>query len=170
MDTLLIITISGPDRAGLVEQLAEGIAANGGNWEHSRMIHLGDRFVGLLQVSVAGDRQQDLESVIRAVPDLDVLIAPTGTEVPVAKSERILQLEVTGSDHPGIVRDIFQAMARVGANVESLRTESGKAAESGGLLFHAKARLSAPPGLDIERLRANLEAIAQDIMIDIELS
>ena len=169
MDTLLIITISGPDRAGLVEQLAEGIAANGGNWEHSRMVHLGDRFVGLLQVGVAGDRQQDLESSIRAIPDLDVLIAHASSEAPVAKSERILELEVTGSDHPGIVRDIFHAMAQVGTNVESLRTESGKAAESGGLLFTAKARLSAPPGLNIDGLRSNLEAIAQDIMVDIEL-
>lgn len=170
MDTLLIITISGPDRAGLVEQLAEEVAANGGNWEHSRMTHLANRFVGLLQVRVAGDRQQDMESAIRAIPDLDALIAHAESEtVADFEGERAFELEITGSDHPGIVRDVFRSLAAAGANVESLRTESGKAAESGGLLFTAKARLSARADCDIEALRASLEAIAQDILVDIEL-
>lgn len=170
MDSLLIITISGPDRAGLVERLAEEVAANGGNWEHSRMTHLGDRFVGLLQVRVAGDRQQDLESAIRSIPDLDVLIAHAESETADAPSEEVFELEVTGSDHPGIVRDIFRALAQAGANVESLRTETSNAAETGGLLFTAKARLSGGSGLDMDSVQASLEAIAQDILVDIQLS
>jgi glycine cleavage system regulatory protein len=169
MDSLLIITISGPDRAGLVERLAEEIAANGGNWEHSRMTHLADRFVGLLQVRVASDRQQDLESAIRVIPDLDVLIAhgENGVET---ERETAFELEVTGSDHPGIVRDVFRALAQAGANVESLRTETSNAAETGGLLFTAKARLSGGSELDLQSLQASLEAIAQDILVDIQLS
>jgi glycine cleavage system regulatory protein len=169
MDSLLIITISGPDRAGLVERLAEEIAANGGTWEHSRMTHLADRFVGLLQVRVASDRQQNLESAIRVIPDLDVLIAhgENGAE---AKRETAFELEVTGSDHPGIVRDVFRALAQAGANVESLRTETSNAAETGGLLFTAKARLSGGSELDLQSLQASLEAIAQDILVDIQLS
>ena len=58
MDSVLVVTISGEDRSGLVEELADVIAAHGGNWEHCRMAHLAERFVGLLQVSVAGERQQ----------------------------------------------------------------------------------------------------------------
>lgn len=170
MDSLLIITISGPDRAGLVERLAEEVAANGGNWEHCRMAHLGDRFVGLLQVRVAGDRQQDLESAVRAIPDLDVLIAHAEDETADAPSEEVFELEVTGSDHPGIVRDIFRALAQAGANVESLRTETSNAAETGGLLFTAKARLSGSAALDMDSVQASLEAIAQDILVDIQLS
>lgn len=170
MDTLLIITISGPDRAGLVERLAEEVAGNGGNWEHCRMAHLGDRFVGLLQVRVAGDRQQDMESAIRAIPNLDVLIAHANSEPAEVAAAPILELEVTGSDHPGIVRDVFRALAKAGANVESLRTETSNAAETGGLLFTARARLSAQPGLDVNALRNDLEGIAQDILVDVQLS
>ena len=51
METVLVLTISGRDRSGLVEQLADVIAAHGGNWEHCRMAHLAGRFVGLLEVS-----------------------------------------------------------------------------------------------------------------------
>jgi glycine cleavage system regulatory protein len=133
------------------------------------MTHLADRFVGLLQVRVASDRQQDLESAIRVIPDLDVLIAhgENGVET---ERETAFELEVTGSDHPGIVRDVFRALAQAGANVESLRTETSNAAETGGLLFTAKARLSGGSELDLQSLQASLEAIAQDILVDIQLS
>ena len=57
METVLVLTISGKDRAGLVEQLADVIAAHGGNWEHCRMAHLAGRFVGLLEVSVSGAKR-----------------------------------------------------------------------------------------------------------------
>ena len=60
MNGVLILTISGQDRAGLVEKLADIIAEHSGNWEHCRMAHLADRFVGLLEVAVPYDRQQDL--------------------------------------------------------------------------------------------------------------
>jgi glycine cleavage system regulatory protein len=62
MSGVLILTISGRDRAGLVEKLADLIAEHGGNWEHCRMAHLAGRFVGLLEVTVTGNEQQDLES------------------------------------------------------------------------------------------------------------
>ena len=39
------------------------------------MVHLAGRFVGLLQVSVAGEAQQELEVALRSVEGLDVMIA-----------------------------------------------------------------------------------------------
>ncbi len=169
MDSLLIITISGPDRAGLVEQLAEEIAANGGNWEHSRMTHLADRFVGLLQIRVAGDRQQDLEAAIRVIPDLDVLIAPAEVEVEPSTAKEF-ELEVTGSDHPGIVRDVFQILAQAGVNVEQLKTETSNAPDTGEILFTSVARLSCDASVDHHALGTQLEAIASDILVDIKMS
>jgi glycine cleavage system regulatory protein len=168
METLLLITISGPDRSGLVERLAEKVAANGGNWEHSRMTHLGDRFVGLLQVRVPHDRKSDLELAVRGISELDVIIASADAikELP---TQAQFELEITGSDHPGIVRDIFSALNIAGANVEHLQTETVSAPESGGLLFQAKARLSCSEGVDHELLRAQLESIAHDILVDIDL-
>ena len=71
MEAVLIVTISGPDRAGLVEQLAAQVTAHGGNWEHSRMTHLADRFVGLLQITVPSKQRQDLESAIYAIPEFE---------------------------------------------------------------------------------------------------
>lgn len=168
MDGVLVLTISGKDRAGLVEKLADVIAAHGGNWEHCRMAHLAGRFVGLLEVSVANDRQQDLEVALRTISDLDVMIA-AGLAPTVEEPLRQFDLEVVGSDHPGIVRDVFKALAAAGVNVEELTTRAYSAPDFGGMLFEARARLACGADIDRESIREQLEQIAQDVMVDIRL-
>jgi|TARA_B110000285_G_scaffold162567_1_gene181542 glycine cleavage system regulatory protein len=167
METVLVLTISGKDRAGLVEQLAEVVTTHGGNWEHCRMAHLAGRFVGLLEVSVSGAAQQELEAALRTISDLDVMIAAGKREAP--QSIRLFDLEVLGSDHPGIVRDVFKALAATGVNVEELSTKTSNAAESGGLLFEARARLACGPSTRRAEIQRNLEAIAHDLMVEIRL-
>lgn len=168
MEGVLVLTISGKDRAGLVENLAEVVAAHGGNWEHCRMTHLAGRFVGLLEVTVAGERQQDLEVALRTISDLDVMIA-SGNVCSKMEMLRQFDLEVVGSDHPGIVRDVFKALALAGVNVEELSTKAYSAPDSGGMLFEAKARLACSSEVDREDIRSRLERIAQDVMVDIRL-
>jgi len=168
MDGVLVLTISGKDRAGLVEKLADVVATHGGNWEHCRMAHLAGRFVGLLEVTVAGEKQQDLEAALRTISDLDVMIA-AGSSPSELEPMRQFDLEVVGSDHPGIVRDVFKALATAGVNVEELNTRAYSAPDSGGLLFEAQARLASSPSVDREDIRAQLEQIAQDVMVDIRL-
>jgi len=167
MESILVLTISGVDRAGLVERLAEVIAAHHGNWEHCRMAHLAGRFVGILELSVPGEYQQDLEVALRTIKDLDVMIAAGVT----MDSEPLRQfdLEVIGTDHTGIVRDIFKALAAAGVNVEELSTRTLSAPDSGVLLFEAKARLGCGPQVNRDDIRDQLEKIAQDIMVDVRL-
>jgi glycine cleavage system regulatory protein len=168
MEGILVLTISGRDRSGLVEKLAEVVAAHGGNWEHCRMAHLAGRFVGLLEVSVSADEQQDLEAALRTISDLDVMIAP-GLEKDPTEHAQLCDLELVGSDHRGIVRDVFKALAAEGVNVEELSTRAFSAPDFGGQLFEAKARLACSPEADLAKITAQLEAIAQDIMVDVRL-
>lgn len=129
------------------------------------MAHLAGRFVGLLEVSVPGENQQELEVALRMIDDLDVMIAVGEPDAPQVQAH--FDLEVVGSDHPGIVRDVFKALAAAGVNVEELSTKTTNAPESGGLLFEARARLAASTEVDRDIIQANLEAIAQDLMVDI---
>lgn len=170
MQSVLILTVSGTDRAGLVERLAETIAKHGANWEHCRMAHLADRFVGLLQVSVPATRQGALEADLRGIEDLEVTVAAGYPDADAAaEPSETLNLEVVGGDHPGIVRDVFAALAEAEVNVEELSTYTESAPETGGVLFYAKARLAEHGKVDRERIREKLEAIAQDIMVDVRL-
>lgn len=68
-----------------------------------------------------------------------------------------------------IVRDVFKALALAGVNVEELTTKACNAPDTGGMLFEARARLACGAEGDREEIRAQLETIAQDVMVDIRL-
>jgi glycine cleavage system regulatory protein len=79
-------------------------------------------------------------------------------------------LELVGNDHPGIVQEVSRALAQRAVNIEELTTERTSAPYAGNALFRAKAQLRLPEGLDIAELRGLLEAIADDIMVDLTVA
>ncbi len=170
MSTSLVLTVIGPDRPGLVESLSQAIASHQGSWLESRMARLAGHFVGILRVSIP---EEQVDAFTRTLQSLE----PESLQVRVARSEpepsasdtRELRLEILGSDRPGIVHEISQALADRGINVDELRTEIMSAPMSGELLFLANAELRVPAGLNLELLRKDLEALAHELMVDIDL-
>ena len=65
--------------------------------------------------------------------------------------------------------EISTALARLGVNVEELDTGCFDAAMSGQTMFRAAARLQLPEKVPVERLRQELEAVADDVMVDLTL-
>jgi len=45
---ILVLTVMGDDRPGLVDALSGAIAEHGGNWERSSMARLARKFAGVL--------------------------------------------------------------------------------------------------------------------------
>ena len=170
MSVSLVMTVISPDRPGLVEALSQSVANHQGSWLESRMARLDGKFAGIVRVSVPENRVEALSQELRA-------LEPEGMQVVIARSEafgagpaaRRLRLELLGSDRPGIIREISAALASRGINVNELRTEVVSAPMSGELLFRASAELWIPPTLDLEVLRKDLEALAHELMVDIDL-
>ncbi len=165
----LVLTVIAEDQPGLVERIANCIAAHGGNWLDSRMARMAGQFAGILKVAVPSASHQAL---IAAINDLQyqgirVLVAASGDEQPV--HTRAIQLSLVGNDRPGIVRDITRLLAEHGVNVETLDTEVLPAPMSGEPLFHADARLAVPTELSLEALQTRLENLADDLMVELSL-
>jgi len=168
--TDLVLTLIGPDRPGLVEAVAEVVASHGGNWLESRMAHLAGKFAGILRVEIPADKAEALVAALAELEarGLKVVGEPSGEDGQPAVG-RTLDLELVGLDRPGIVREISQLLANSGANVEELATDRGSAPMSGEMLFHAKARVRLPSNADLGTLRAALERLASDLMVEIRL-
>ena len=81
-----------------------------------------------------------------------------------------LSLELLGADHPGIVAEISAALAAQRIGIEELSTDVREAPMAGGMLFEARAVLEAPPATSTEQLRTMLEALADELMVEIRLS
>jgi glycine cleavage system regulatory protein len=133
------------------------------------MARLAGRFAGVLRVSVDADRANRLADDLRGLASGDLtVVVERGNEVS-AGSYRALGIEIVGQDRPGIVRDISHVLARRGVNIDELETEVTSAAMSGEPTFRAKARVRLPDGTSVDDIRAALEAMADNLMVDLEL-
>lgn len=165
-----VLTVIGNDRPGLVEALSHTLAAHGANWEASRMARLGGQFAGILLVTAP---TESVGRLLSALPQLEgrglrVEARPAAAPEPAAGA-RVLALDVVGADRPGIVRDISSLLAEASINVEDLESEVTSAPMSGEPLFHARARLACPPALPVGEVRARLEALANEIMVELKV-
>ena len=168
MRDMLVLTVSGPDKTGLVEALARQIAAVGGNWEESRMARLAGQFAGILLVTVETSRTDELVAGLRGLGagGLQVTVHPTKAPSAPAPSTRV-RLQLTGQDRPGIVRDVARLLVERGVNIEELESEVGSAPMSGEQMFTARLRLLVPAQISLDDIRARLESLASELMVDV---
>jgi glycine cleavage system regulatory protein len=154
-----------------VESVASLVTDHGGNWLESRMSRLGGQFAGILRVEIPADRHDAFAAAVAALEQqgLSVLVQPDRVE-PAVQPARLTTIEIVGHDRPGIVRQISRALAAHGVNVEELETECASAAMTGETLFKAHATLGIPASCNTAELRAELEKIAADLIVDISLA
>jgi len=173
----LVMTVIGADRPGLVQLVAARVADHGGNWLESRMCRLGGQFAGILRVEVPTDRRDELVNALRTleVDGLRVTIhAERGAAVvdeaqASGKRGALALVEIVGHDRPGILRSVSGVFAAHGVNVEELASERVSAPMGGGTLFQARATVLVPASVKLAAVRADLEKIAGDLMVDVKL-
>ncbi|MCB9653984.1 MAG: hypothetical protein H6729_07655 [Deltaproteobacteria bacterium] len=206
---VLVITLVGADRRGIVDQVARTVAELGGNWEESRMTRLAGTFAGILKVSVNASQADALVAALGT-------LGPSGLEVTVRDAAAVaatatgakrntnttnstasgttnnatnnatddrdptgertrtfiprrLRVELVGADHEGIVRDVSRVLVDSALNIEDLSTETVEAPMAGQRLFKARIDLMSTVTLDIVSLRANLERLADDLVVELTL-
>jgi glycine cleavage system regulatory protein len=168
MRTTLLLTAVGADRTGLVESLAQRIAAAGGNWEESRLARLGGQFAGIVLVTIDGGKTDQLVASLRELEASGLQVTARAVPAPTGIGTGTqVRLTVTGGDRPGIVRDVSRILAERGVNVEELDSSMGSAPMSGEALFVARARLLVPAALELSALRGALEGLGNELMVDL---
>jgi glycine cleavage system regulatory protein len=170
MTASLVVTVVGPDRPGIVSRLSDVAQRCGANWAASRMANLAGQFAGMVHFEVPEARADELAKALAALqsPELHVVVARSGA-AGAAPAPRHVRLELVGHDRPGIVRELSGSLAQRGVSIEELETHVSSAAMAGGNLFKVRALLAVPAGLPDEELRRGLEALANEMMVDVEL-
>lgn len=170
MRTSLVFTFIGDDKPGLVERISNTVAAHGGNWLDSRLAQLAGKFAGIIRVSVPSAKAESLASALRDLGSegLNIVVEQTSTS---GDDNRPLRytLSVVGLDRPGIVKEVSRALSTRNINVLEFDTHISSAPMTGEPLFNANALIAAPAGTDFGGLEEQLEAIANELTIEIDL-
>lgn len=170
MKTYLVLTVTCPDRPGIVERITEVLVRFSANWEESRMARLGGDFAGILKVSVAQEEAAALAQALRQLADDEMAITVKVTQpeaLPLPPGSQLYQLRLSGADHEGIVHKVAAYLADEGVNVESMETEVAPAPVSGSPLFRMQAEIRVPPALPLAALQANLEQLGHELGVDV---
>jgi len=170
MSKFLVLTIIADDKPGIVETLAATIADQNGNWLESRMSHMAGKFAGILRISIAAEEANSLQIRLSELASQGINV---GVEVSAEAGDSVatkdLTLSLVGNDRPGIVKEVSQALAKMGVNVLELTTNCESAPMSADVLFKTEAHLRVPQGFDADGLTDALEAISNDLMVEIDL-
>ena len=164
----LVVSLLGPDRPGLVNAVSEQARAHGANWTDSVMANFGGQFAGIVHLEVAASEAEALLVALRGLESrgLQVLVSRAGGAA-APKAQRSVALDLVGHDRPGIIQSISGELARHGVSSDKLQTRIASGAMSGEPMFHMQAQLSIPAGLDADTLRAGLENLANELMVDL---
>jgi glycine cleavage system regulatory protein len=166
----IVLTVVADDHPGIVEDLSDALATHGGNWTESSMMTLAGKFAGILLAEVPEERA---DSFLRVLDSLEAggmqIVAQRSDRPARPEGAKEYSIELVGQDHPGIVHDITAVLAGLDINVQELETTVQSASMSGESLFIAHARILVPDGVAVEELRAAMEDVANELMVDISL-
>jgi glycine cleavage system transcriptional repressor len=173
MQKNFVLTVTGPDRIGIVERVTGLLLGRGGNVETSRMARLGGEFAILTLVSMPEDRLAGLDSDLEALSAQGYKVTTTATGRTYAEAHPDwlpYRIEVRGADHEGIIHEVAHYLSGRGINFESVDSETTSAPISGSPLFAMTAQVIAPPSLAGQGWEAGLEAIADRMNLEIRVS
>ena len=172
MLTSLVITVIGPDRPGIVSAVSDKAVEFGANWTDSLMANFAGQFAGIVQLQVATQHCDALMAALHSLesPGMRIAVAKGGEAGgDNVNAARHLKLDLVGNDRPGITHSISSQLARRGISIEKLQTEVVSGAWSGEQMFQMNARLLIPATLATDKLRAGLESLANELMVDITI-
>ncbi len=171
MPASLVVTVIGPDRPGIVNQLSDAAERCGANWAGSRMASLAGQFAGMVHFEVGDDRVEALASSLRELEGSGLAVAIARTQArPAPAGTRTVRLELVGHDRPGIVRELSGSLAALGVSIDELHTRVASAAMSGENLFKMQMQLAVPSTVGKDELRSALESLANEMMVDIDFT
>lgn len=167
----LILTASGRDRPGVLEEVTRLIVRHHGNVETSRFQRLGGDFAMLMFVTAPEEQIEKLRGVLGELHFAKFDVQTRLTEAPNIAEDGAAECAITvlGADHLGIIHEITRYLADQGINVERMNTEVTAAPMSGTPLFSMSAVVRVPSKLSVDDLREALDYIGEELCVDTQV-
>lgn len=169
MRTDIVLTLTGPDRLGIVEEATRVLLELGGNVETSRMARLGGEFAIVMLLALPEDRVGEIESAFSELVSQGYKLTTSRTEHAVERRGWLpYRIEVSGADHEGIVHEIARGLSERGIQIESADTSTSPGAFGGAPLFSMSALVVVPPDLPDDWL-AEVAKAAGEANVDVSI-
>jgi glycine cleavage system transcriptional repressor len=169
MKRFAVLTASGADRIGIVEEVSAALLEAGCNIEESKMSVLGGEFALIVLISGKADAVDRLLEDVTGMGErigLELNARPTGPHA-ANPTGRPYLIECVSLDTPGIVHSVTDLLRKRGVNIDELETETTGAPFTGAPMFHMRITAIVPVNVTMGPLRTELAEIASEHDLDI---
>jgi glycine cleavage system transcriptional repressor len=156
----LAITVIGPDRTGIVADVAEALAGVGANLTDSTMTRLRGHFT--MTLICTGPTAGDVEKALAPLSGVVTTVRKVEPEAAAAVGGEPYLVSVHGADRLGIVAAVTRVVAGAGGNITDLSTRLT------GTLYVLIAEVDLPAGAGDE-LAERLAVAAAELGVEVTL-
>lgn len=172
-----IVSAVGGNRPGVVAELTKHIYLSGINIENSCMTLLADYFTLMLHIKLEEDSALvQLEKELRTMEqeteiETRILPVPPSKETEAREeSKPRYALRIRGEDRSGIIHKTSQFLAQRGVNILQMDTRVEEDPQQESSQFRMYTLIEVPEEVDEEKLRNELEALANELQESITLT
>ncbi len=172
MKQFAVLTATGRDRVGLVDEFTGNLLARACNIEESKMAVLGGEFAMIVLISGESEAVEEIITAAAAGKlshHLEVSAKPTVSHATM-ENGRPYRIECVSLDTPGIVHAVTSLLRERNINIDELETETGGAPFTGAPMFHMRITTMLGPEVHVAELRSVLMEVAADHDLDIRIS
>jgi glycine cleavage system transcriptional repressor len=178
MPRKFLLTAFSKDRPGIVADLAQVIYENGCSLEDSAMANLAGEFAMMfLFTPLAVGDETDLETALTAEcrrlereKGITAFIRPVDpVDHPLSVGAVPRTIKVEGQDQAGIVYKVCRFLADNQINIRTLNSEVILSPQSGAALYRMTLTADIAAGKVLDRVRAGLERIGEQLHVDIAI-
>jgi glycine cleavage system transcriptional repressor len=171
--THTILTATGPDRPGLVDEVSEFLFDRGANIEDSRMVNLRGQFAMVVLFSGDEPVHTKTTSQIGAFAEklsMHVDLAPVKARDAAPVAAMPYRLTATAMDQAGLVHHISHLLRTQNVNIESMETKLAPAPITGAPMFEMELVMAVPRATAIGKLREEIERLCNELNIDWQIT
>lgn len=164
MNIQFIVTITGPELPGMVNELAKITTDAGGKWSNMKLAHLEGQFACIFKVDIAEENAPALKQELASHDEYKVTIAEPLSK---PRSEFTMRLVIAAADRSGLVRDISQQLGDLEIGVDELDCRRVGTFQT-GTMFTGTFILKAPVNLSNRVIVDKLEELSYEMKITLE--
>lgn len=168
MNQLIVISVIGTDRTGVVQNITKAILACGGNIEESRMATLGAEFAMLMLVSGQWHTLSRLEKSLEKLDDSgDFTFTVRKTDAHAPRDDRLpYAVDVVALDQQGIMFNLADFFAARDIEIADVATRRYAAAHTGAPMFAVQMAINIPASLNLAHLREEFLDLSDRMNLD----
>ncbi|WAJ69216.1 glycine cleavage system protein R [Catenovulum adriaticum] len=170
MHTNYVISIITRDKPGVIEKVSKIIDEHKGNWLASNFCRLSGQFAGIVEFSCPTEESNNTLNALESLSGTDFQLNIAKGDNQQTQQHNVAQLTIMGNDKTGIIKEISHTLASHHVNLLKLTSTCESAPNWGSLLFKAQADIEIPSDVDLDDLTQALEEIANDLIVDVEVT